>query len=150
MLKARDKGDKGTASSLSREVGFEMFFVSFAILHEAAHRAIFITNGSQKASVLEGRDEQGAVWEGHAYKRFGYKRLKKGQLTVGGMNKQEVRQYYFTEINRNNGTGMTWSWDNWYNLFAIGMPATSGQNGDPAIKKNKVKPSTGSPQDDKW
>ncbi len=45
---------------------------------------------------------------------------------------------------------MTWSWDNWYNLWAIGQPATSGQSGDPAIRENNVKPNTGSPQDDQW
>ena len=145
MLKTRNRGNKASASSLSQEVGFEMFFVSLAVLHEVAHRLVFIVNGARKASVLEGRDEQGALWEGRAYERFSYK-----NNIFKGMDKGEVKQYYNKDITRYNGTGMTWSWDNWYNIWALSQPATSGQSGDPAIKKNNVKPSTGSPQDDKW
>jgi len=93
------------------ELGFNMFMASIAVMHEAAHYGVFKKKGASEAEKMESANEQGARWEGLAYRQFSYT----NKTSNGGLSRDDVREYYHTSLTTASSIGMTLSPRIWYN-----------------------------------
>ncbi len=103
--------EKAFKSHDASELGFRMFWVSLAIMHEATHYGVFKNYGPKLSKRMEVQMERGALFEKLAFRQFSY---------LGGngaMNVDDVRNYYTNSLSEVGRIGMTLSPRQWFNNF---------------------------------